>query len=146
MDAEEIARVLDGLIHTETQVHAGGVDLTVGQIHALRAPGELDFGGSELQAADTEVLSTKKRDPDDDHGWWELGHGHYVIEFNEDLTLEHRTLQLEPRDALLDAGAFHPTITVVEGLPRVPLVVPGPGLKVKENARVSTLRSTRPGR
>lgn len=140
MDAKELAQVLDDLIHEETQVHDGGVDLTVGQIHALRSPGELDFGGSELEPARTDELPTKKRDPDDDHGWWELGEGHYLIGYNESLSLEHRSLQLEPRPALLAAGAFHPTVTVTKALPRLPLVVPGPGLLIKENARLSTLR------
>ncbi len=146
MDADDIAQVLDDLVHRPTQVRQGGVDLTAGEIHALRTPGEIDFGGSELQAADTDTVPTKKRDPDDDHGWWELAYGHYLLEYNEGITLKHRTLQLEPRDALLEAGAFHPTITVAQGLPRVPLAVPGPGLQIKENARVSTLRIPQPGR
>lgn len=146
MDADDIAQVLDGLVHEPTQVHEDRVHLTVGQIHTLRTPGEIDFGGSELQAADTDTLTPKKRDPGDDHGWWELAHGRYLIRYNEAIALEHRPLQLEPRDALLEAGAFHPTITVAQGLPRVPLAVPGPGLQIKENARVSTLRIPQPGR
>lgn len=141
MDAQAIAKVLEGLVHEPTQVHEGGVDLTVAKVHALRSPGELDFGGSELVAAETDSLPTKGRDPDDDHGWWQLGKGHYLLEYNERLSLQHRWLRLEPREALLAAGATHPTITVSQGLPRIPLVVPGPGLHLKENARISTLRS-----
>ncbi len=136
--------MLEGMVHAETQVRPEGVDLTVAQVHAVRSPGALDFGGSELEAAGTHALSTKQRDPDDEHGWWELGKGHHLIEYNETLSVEHRGLRLEPREALLEAGVSHPTVTVTEGLPLVPLIVPGPGLRIKENARVSVLRAPEP--
>jgi len=45
---------------------------------------------------------------------------------------------LQTRDELLVRGAFHPTLHV-RAVPRVPLSVGGDGLKLKENARVSTL-------
>lgn len=45
---------------------------------------------------------------------------------------------LQTRTELLERGATHPTLSVTT-LPRVPLSVGGEGLKLKENARVSTL-------
>jgi len=45
---------------------------------------------------------------------------------------------LKPRTELLERGATHPTLHV-ESLPRLPLTVGGAGLKLKANARVSTI-------
>jgi hypothetical protein len=45
---------------------------------------------------------------------------------------------LQARTELLERGGSHPT-RVVTGLPRMPLAVSDGGLRLKENARVSTL-------
>jgi len=130
---------LTGIVHEETQTEGRGVDLTVDAVHALTAPGAIDFGGGELEAAETTPLETVKNDPDDDYGWWTLSPGTYLVEYNESLTGDD-PLVLQPRDALVERGAGHPTLHVAE-LPRVPLSVPEAGLHLKENARVSTLVS-----
>ncbi len=75
------------------------------------------------------------RDPDDDYQWWELSAGTYLIEYNESLTDE---ALLQPRPELVERGGSHPTLRVTE-LPRVPLSVGGAGLRLKANARVSSL-------
>jgi hypothetical protein len=49
----------------------------------------------------------------------------------------------QTRDELLARGASHPTLRVTE-LPRVPLSVGGAGLRIKKNARVSTLVAAEP--
>jgi len=120
----ELVDAVSGLVHEPTQTEGAGLDLTVGAVHEPTGPGEVDFGGEELEPTGTTVLDPVRREPADDYGWWELDAGTPV--------------RLEPRVELAERGAFHPTLSVTE-LPRVPLVVPGVGLALKENARVSTL-------
>ena len=138
-DATELTECVDGIVHEDTQLHDGGLDLTVAAIHGIDTPGEIDFGGDELDAAVPSPHETNLRHPDDDYEWWELGEGTYLVEFNETLSTTE-PLVCQPRTALLERGGSHPTLFVRE-LGRMPLSVPPAGLNLKENARVSTLRS-----
>jgi len=125
------------LVHEPTQTEGEGVDLTVAEVYEIVDPGRIDFGGGELAPAGLEPCSSQKRDPDDDYEWWTLRAGQYVIEYNESLTGE-TTLTLQPRTELVERGASHPTLRV-GALPQVPLSVGGAGLRIKANARVSTV-------
>ncbi len=111
----------------------------------ITTPGRVDFGGGELESADSEPHPSAKRNPGDDYEWWTLDAGRYLIEYNETLSPpEDVFLVVQTRDELLTRGAFHPTRHTQE-LGRVPLSVGGAGLKLKENARVSTIyRAERP--
>lgn len=133
----EITEHVEGLLHEETQVHDQGVDLTVNEIYEIEEPGRVDFGGDELTEAETTTHERTQRDPEDEYQWWYLDAGSYLIAYNETLSGE-RPFSLQPRDALLARGAFHPSVTVEE-LGRTPLSVGGAGVRLKENARVSTL-------
>jgi hypothetical protein len=137
MSPDDLADRLGNLVHRDTQVHDRGVDLTVAAVHAVAGPGGVDFGGGELADATTHALDPARRDPADDYGWWTLGGGSYLIEYNETLTGDD-PVSLQPRVAVAERGASHPTLSVA-ALPRVPLSVPPAGLRIKENARVSTL-------
>jgi hypothetical protein len=137
MSSEDLADRLDGLVHRDTQRHAGGVDLTVGAVHAVSGPGQVDFGGSELADASTDVIDPVTRDPGDDYGWWRLEGDVYLVEYNESLSGDE-PVRLQPRVALVERGVSHPTLRVDE-LPRMPIRAPASGVEIKENARVSTL-------
>lgn len=133
----EIASMLDGIVHRETQEHSDGFDLTVSEVYEVEEPGRVDFGGGELESAGLEPHEKHRRRADDDYMWWELGEGQYVVEYNESLDA-NEPLLLQTRREVLERGAFHPLLHV-ESLPLVPLSVAG-SLLLKENARVSTLR------
>ncbi|MFW6448899.1 MAG: dCTP deaminase [Halobacteriota archaeon] len=133
--------VLEGLVHAETQVHGGSVDLTVARVHIIDEPAHVDFGGSELQLPATTALEPRRRHPDDEYGWWSLDPGLYLLEYNE--RLRDPPAFVQPREALIAGGAIHPS-GWVERLPAMGLFVGG-GLEVKENARVSTLWPAMPG-
>ncbi|WP_262179730.1 dCTP deaminase [Haloarcula laminariae] len=133
----ELSDYVTDIVHEPTQTEGKGVDLTVAEVSEIVAPGRIDFGGGELEPATTVPHRSSKRDPDDDYEWWSLGAGQYLVEFNESLT-GAATVTLQPRTELLERGATHPTVHVDE-LPRIPLSVGGAGLKLKENARVSTV-------
>jgi hypothetical protein len=136
-----LADLVDGLVHEPTQTEGPGLDLTVAGVRRVTAPGRVDFGGGELEAAETEAVETAKRDASDDYGWWSLSGGVYLLDYNERLTLDGETVLLQPRDAVCTRGAFHPTrrLTDDDSLDGVPLTVSDGGLRLKENARVSTL-------
>ncbi|WP_144796671.1 dCTP deaminase/dUTPase family protein [Halorubrum depositum] len=129
---------IDGLVHEPTQTEGSGVDLTVAEVYEITGPGRVDFGGGELEAAATEPREREKRDPDDEYEWWSLDAGTYLVEHNESFAGDDLRFTVQTRDALLERGAFHPTLRVAE-LPRVPLSVGDAGIRIKENARISTV-------
>ncbi len=139
-DPDALAAAVDGLVHAETQMADQGLDLTVAAVFDHDGPGRVDFGGGELEPAATSAHETQRRHPDDDYGWWPLEPGGYLLEYNERLTGDG-PYRLQTRGALRERGAFHPTL-VVDTLGRVPLFVGDGGLRLKENARVSTLTAT----
>ncbi|MFQ3293477.1 MAG: deoxycytidine triphosphate deaminase [Halobacteriales archaeon] len=137
MTTEGLLERVDGLLHEDTQVHDAGVDLTVTEIYTVTDPGRVDFGGGELDPAGLTPHERVWRDDNDDYQWWHLVGGTYLLEYNESLATDEPVV-LQPRDAILERGATHPTLRVTE-LGRVPLTVPDAGIKIKENARVSTI-------
>ncbi len=134
----EYAEFLSGIVHEPTQTEGRGFDLTVASIEEITEPGRVDFGGGELEAAETTAHESEKRNEDDDYEWWHLDAGQYLLEFNESLTTDDMSFVVQTREELLARGAFHPTLHVTS-LPKVPLAVGGDGLRIKENARVSTI-------
>jgi len=127
---------IEGIVHEPTQVRDdGGIDLTVTEIYTVEAPGRVDFGGGELEPADVDPHPRVWRNEDDDYQWWHLESGIYLIEYNESLS---GPALLQPRTAIVERGGSHPTLRVAE-LPHVALTVGEAGLRLKENARVSTL-------
>ena len=137
MQTTDITAFVDGIVHEPTQAEGPGVDLTVTEIYEITTPGRVDFGGGELESADSEPHPSAKRNPGDDYEWWTLDAGRYLVEYNQSLTGD-ATVTLQTRRELLERGVSHPTIHV-ESLPQVPLSVGGTGVKIKQNARVSTI-------
>lgn len=135
--SSDLADRVEGIVYEETQVHDRGLDLTVAAVAVIEDPGRIDFGGGELDTASLDRVPTELRTPGDDYEWWYLTEGQYVIEYNEALTGEE-PVWLQPRNELLERGGAHPTVRV-ERLGQMPLSVSRGGVRIKENARVSTL-------
>jgi deoxycytidine triphosphate deaminase len=142
MHGKDIEELLDGIIHSKTQVGILWVDLTVKEIHRLTKRGSLDFGGSEYCPAETVPLKAHKRTDDDKYGWWELRHGMYLIHYNETLNLpDNHTALITPHPRLIATGSAHSTtyLSQGEGLQSV-LDIPQTGCALKENCRTSRLQ------
>ncbi len=139
MSGDDLADRIDGIVHEPTQRGDGGIDLTVAEVYRVDEPGRVDFGGGELEAAKRSPHERTWRNPDDDYGWWDLDGGGYLIEYNESLRGDDPVV-VRTRDALLRRGASHPTVRVAS-FEAMPLRVSPGGLELKENARVSTVRS-----
>ncbi|MUV90894.1 dCTP deaminase [Halapricum sp. CBA1109] len=135
----EYTAFVEDLLHEPTQTEGRGLDLTAAEVYEITDPGRVDFGGGELTDAGLTPHDRTYRDEDDDYEWWHLDAGQYLLSYNESLSLPADTaLTVQPREELLARGASHPTLSVTELSP-VPLSVGGAGLKLKENARVSTV-------
>ncbi|MFA1612282.1 dCTP deaminase [Halobellus rubicundus] len=135
-----LADAVDGIVHEPTQVSDSAVDLTVAEVYEVHGPGRVDFGGGELTEADVVPHSRTWRDEGDEYQWWHLEAGTYLLEYNESLAGESLSDEalLQPRTEILERGASHPSLRV-DTLSRIPLTVGGAGIRLKENARVSTL-------
>ena len=138
VSGETLLESVENLVHEPTQVHDDGLDLTVSALYDVVEPGRIDFGGDELVDAGLEPVPTVAENPENAYEWWHLDGGQYVVQFNEFLTGD-RTLWLQPRNELLARGGSHPTLRVRSHLPLCPLTVADGGLRLKENARISTL-------
>ncbi|WP_336035541.1 dCTP deaminase [Halobacterium yunchengense] len=137
MSGRDLLDRVDGIVHEDTQVHEYGVDLTVADVSAVESPGRVDFGGGELEPADLRPLASSCRNPGDDYEWWTLTGGTYLVEYNETLT-EGAPLRVQTRRELRERGASHPSVATTE-LGPMPLTVADGGVKLKANARISTL-------
>lgn len=134
-----ISDYVRNMIHEETQLHDEKVDLTVSKIYKIASPGRIDFGGGELKNCTKDPYPTEKRDEEDKYRWWNLKEGQYLIEYNEKLEdLENREALIQTRGEVLSQGVFHPTLRVSE-LQEIPISICNGGIKIKENARVSTI-------
>lgn len=141
LTGKEVEGHLSDIIHQDTQEQDRSFDLTAGSISMLQGPGALDFGGSEQVRAPQKALEPKKQDPDDDYGWWDLPAGTYRVEFNEKWAHRGDGVGLViPHQRLLAAGGSHPTSRAPSEGPLSTLLTVGlQGLRIKENARTSTL-------
>lgn len=133
----DLTAIVEGIIHEETQASDRGLDLTVAEVYDIDSPGRVDFGGGELEDAVISPHDRTWRNPEDDYQWWDLSGGTYLIEYNERL-VGTEPLLLQTRDAVRTRGAYHPTLSTTD-LDPLPLTVAPGGIRIKENARISTL-------
>jgi hypothetical protein len=140
LDGETIVSLTEGLISAKKQRGAVSLDLTVKSISRVVSGGALDFGGSEFREASAEALIPEKKSPEEPYGWWNLGEGRYLLQFNETIKPSPAALILiVAHSRLIAAGASHAPVIVdsLDADTRVLLSVGSQGLAVKENARVS---------
>lgn len=140
ISGEDLADSVENIISSEKQVHRYSVDLTVKEVYRLTGGGQLDFGGSEHVEPKREKLAPSRK-KGEEHGWWDLGGGRYLITFNETVAPIDGLGLLSPHPRLLKSGSTHTTLVVHEwkGDYVLPLDVGGTGLKLKQNSRVSKL-------
>ena len=142
LQGDEIVAVVDSIVHAKTQLEKNSLDLTVASIHRINKRGSLDFGGSEMQPAETVPLTSHKKGDDEKYGWWELRQGLYILCYNERLELSENLIgYLCPHPRLTQTGCTHTASYIQPGdkLSAV-LHVPVAGCALKENCRVSRLQ------
>ena len=150
LNKEEIKKLIEnqGLIknyiHLEKQLTPNGFDITVGAIYEFTKGGALDFSNSERIIPQGRELLTKKRNPDDKFGWWELSCGAYKVKTNEVVTLPNNLIALAfPRTSLLRMGAFVQNGVWDAGFSGkgefILVVANSSGITIKQNARLIQL-------
>ena len=139
LTSENFSTHFTNIIHAGTQQHERCMDLTVDSIEKITQPGSLDFGGSEFAPAGTEAIVPKKKNDDDDYGWWGLEGGTYQIKCNEELSLNEETLAfITPHEHAQKAGMVVNTqVMSSSGELELTIGVPETGVNIKENGRVA---------
>lgn len=145
LESEQILEQTSDIIHKDTQVHEQHIDLTVAEVHQLTEAGSLDFGGSEFTPAGTEPIHPEKKNPDDKYGWWNLKIDTYKALFNESIKVPENSIAvITPHIHAENAGLIINTLFISpEDNPDdlgMYFHVPVAGCKIKENARIVTLR------
>jgi deoxycytidine triphosphate deaminase len=139
----DILSLLYNIIHEKKQVEDYGVYLTIGKVFQFVGKGNIDFGDSEYKESEIEEITPLKKNREDKYGWWDLPHGEYLIEFNEELQEllpSAKLVILQPSERITVNGAFHSTKVIEKkGTIRVTLYVGKNGINIKKNARVSKL-------
>jgi deoxycytidine triphosphate deaminase len=142
LEGEQVARLLQNLIHEKTQVHGESVDLTVRSIYRMATTGSIDFGGSEYSAGEKVLLTPKKIKPEDKYGWWLLAAGEYLVEYNEELALPpHHLAIVQPHERLIETGVTHNTLLIADPGQKLSTLIQvcQADVRIKQNARISKL-------
>ncbi len=138
----ELATMFDNLIYAKKQVHEWGLDITIKKLFQLSESGALDFGGTEWHSARKDILRAMKRTQGEKYGWWDLGEGTYLFEYNEKYVGQKNiAVFVQPHERLRALGASHSSFYVFEDFNRllVPMHVGRQGIRIKENARISSI-------
>ncbi|MCK4848527.1 MAG: hypothetical protein KAT16_05865 [Candidatus Heimdallarchaeota archaeon] len=138
---EEIEQVWQNLVYSPKQVKNYNLELTLKTIHSFESGGQIDFGGGEYQEAkQQEIVPKLEKDPK--YGWWNLKKGNYLVTYNEIIDKPKFLALISPHARILRTGVFHPTFIWLSEEKRQKIVtilqVGENGLRVKENARIST--------
>lgn len=139
----EEENLVKGYVHLDTQLREQSFDLTVSQISEVKGSGEIDFSNDERKIPEINPLQPRKKESEDEYGWWMLPKGSYIAETNEEMNLPEGTIAvLQPRLSVVKSGVNVPTRILTSGeLTEIefPLIVnTDNGFEVKENARLIT--------
>jgi deoxycytidine triphosphate deaminase len=145
LSSDDILDLTDNIIHENTQLHDQHLDLTVAEVHRLTSAGSLDFGGSEFTPAKSKLIDPKKINPNDSYGWWNLKIDTYKAVFNESVEVPENIIAvMTPHIHAEKSGIIINTLylSAEDDLEDLSMYfhVPVAGCKIKENARIATLR------
>ncbi|WP_445666122.1 hypothetical protein [Fodinibius sp. AD559] len=143
LKSDELRNHLHSIIHKDTQQHKTHFDLTIDSIYKFTKAGSLDFGGSEFEAAEKELIKPQKNQGDD-YGWWNLPQGHYQASMNETIkeagdTIAFINLHPHARKAGIITNASMLPNQHNEDPITLNFFAPDPGCNIKENARFAVL-------
>lgn len=131
------------LVHQDTQLQSHCLDLTVSEIYEITESGALDFGGSEFEPASTSRIEAVKKSDEDSYGWWNLAGGSFIVTTNETIDeLENESVIISPHPHTITSGLIINSFVVrADGDSKplsIPMMVPGAGVRIKENARIAS--------
>lgn len=150
LNREELKKLVEekelvkNYIDLDTQLTPNGFDFTAEKIFEFSEKGCVDFSNSERELPECRELKPKKRNPEDEYGWYELSKGSYKVRTNETVNIPKDMIAISfSRSTLLRMGAFtqHAVWEAgFSGKSEFLLVVQNPhGISLKENARVNQI-------
>jgi deoxycytidine triphosphate deaminase len=138
LTGDNLESYLTNAVHVPKQKHDFSFDLTVKSIFQPSPPAYIDFGGSEYKPAPIKEYEVEKKSPDDEYGWWSIPHGPKLVTFNEQFTIDKKTLIIVyPHEKLFQVGAFMVPFVVDSSDPKVFFLVGMPNLNIKQNAIIA---------
>ena len=135
---------LKGLLRFATnpgkQTENDRITLTVLDVEQIVGEGRIDPDEDKSEEA-RRVKRPSRKSSQDPAGNWDLVQGAYWVTYNETLEIpDGDSLILQPHEALMRNGLWHPTLVVREWteVPGVLLVVVARGVRLMEGAPIST--------
>ena len=143
LNNEEIEQIWQNLVYPPKQVKINSLELTLKTIHTFESRGQIDFGGGEYEESKQQKIVPELED-DPKYGWWILDKGEYLIEYNEILSNSNYFAIVFPHERLQMTGCYHsPFLANPQNSDnrislKSLLSVSTDGVRIKENARIST--------
>ncbi len=133
--------LIEDYIHLDTQLGEKNFDLTVSEIKEIKEKGKVDFSNDERHIPDTNSLQPRKKNPEDDYGWWILPPGNYVGRTNETINIPEKTVVIQQPRLTLTKSGIDMSTRLYTGKDKIQpefhfSVTNKEGFEVKENARV----------
>lgn len=141
--SNRLLETFGNLVHQDTQLQNHCLDLTVSEIYEITESGALDFGGSEFEPAGTSRIEAVKKSDEDSYGWWNLAGGSFIVTTNETIhELENESVIISPHPHATSSGlTINSFVVRADGDSKplsIPMIVPGAGVRIKENARIAS--------
>jgi deoxycytidine triphosphate deaminase len=124
----------------EGQVKDDRIILTVLEVTQIVGEGRIDFDEGRAEEA-RRVKRPSRKSSQDPVGNWDLTQGAYWVTYNETVQIpDGSSLLLQPHQALMRNGLWHPTLVVRDWaeVSGVLLVVTARGVRLMEGAPIST--------
>lgn len=124
----------------DKQTEGDRLTLTILDILQIVGEGCIDINGTGSEEA-RRVKRPSRKSTRDPSGYWDLTQGAYWVSYNETVQIPGgSSLVLQPHQALLINGLWHPTLIVRDWaeVSGILLVVSAKGVRVIEGAPIST--------
>jgi deoxycytidine triphosphate deaminase len=140
MGTDDLKGLLRFAPDPEGQVKNDRIVLTVLEVVQIMGEGRIDSDESNAEEA-RRVKRPSRKSSRDSVGNWDLTQGAYWVTYNETVQIpDGNSLILQPHEALMKNGLWHPTLVVQDWaeVSGVLLVVTARGVRIMENAPLST--------
>ena len=137
---DDLKKLLRFAPDPEGQVENDRIVFTVLQVMQIVGEGRIDFDEGKAEEA-RRIKRPSRKSSQDPAGNWDLAQGAYWVTYNETVQIpDGGSLILQPHQALMRNGLWHPTLVVRDWaeVPGVLLVVTTRGVRLMEGAPIST--------
>ena len=137
---DDLKELIRFAVDSNRQTEGDRLTLTVLDIMQIAGEGRIDPDESKAEEA-RRIKRPSRRSSSDPVGNWDLTQGAYWVTYNESVLIpDEGFLILQPHQALMKNGLWHPTLVVRDWseMNGVLLVVSAKGVRMMEGAPLST--------